>query len=158
VVTPAYNEQDYLPNLITALSNQTYRDIELIVVDNVSTDGTVALARSMGAQVVVNPEYNLSKSRNMGASTARGKILCFIDADSFPEQVGIERTVAEIEKGAVMVPLNQCCWDSPFQSSLRLTRGWVFGHLATNGNYMGVTKEAYKSLGGFNEDCLPQYG
>lgn len=158
VVTPTYNEENYLPNLITALCNQTYSDIELIVVDNESEDKTVRVAKESGATVVINREYNLSKSRNMGAKAAKGDMIVFIDADTFPEAIGIEKVVDEFDKGAVMAQLNSCCHDSHIQSWMRVSRGWLLGYLGSGGQFVAVTRAGYEGAGGWDEACLPQEG
>jgi glycosyltransferase involved in cell wall biosynthesis len=61
---------------------------EIIVVNNDSTDSTSALARSCGASVVEEPNHNIARVRNAGASSAKGNVLVFIDADTImPDQL-----------------------------------------------------------------------
>jgi glycosyltransferase involved in cell wall biosynthesis len=159
VITIAYNEENYLPLQIQALKNQTYNDIEYIVVDNKSTDGTVQIAQDAGATVVVNPDYNLSKSRNMGAAVAAGDILIFMDADSFPEQTGIEMVVREItDKGNVMAHLNHCCYDSNMHSIIEVAKGYTLGRHCMTGQFIAVMREVFDAVGGFDESLLPQKG
>jgi len=156
VIIPTYNEEKYLPALINALNNQTYDNLELIVVDNASEDRTVEIARSTGATVIVNEEYNLSKSRNMGANVSTGSILVFIDADTIPESIAIEKTIEAIDNGYVLVSINRCSSDDYVQNLLRVTIGWILPNGQINGQFIGVTKEAFESVGGFDETCLPQ--
>lgn len=162
VIIPAYNEEKYLPLLLQALDNQTYQNIEVIVVDNESTDDTVRVAEDYGAKVIVNKEYNLSKSRNMGAKEAKGEILVFIDADSIPQHEVIEKVSKEIAiNGKVFVTVNKCSTDSHLQSTMRVVAGWVPGDLARytfSGMFIAVSKQAFNSVGGFDEALLPQDG
>jgi glycosyltransferase involved in cell wall biosynthesis len=79
IVIPTYNEEDYLPLLLTSIKGQTFQDYEIIVADNKSTDNTVKVATSFGACVV--PGGLPGKGRNIGASYARGDTILFLDAD-----------------------------------------------------------------------------
>ena len=162
VVTITYNEEKYLPDLLASISNQTYQNIEVIVSDGLSTDSTVRIAHEAGAIVAIEPEYNLSKARNTGTRAAHGDILIFIDADTVPEQIAIERVMIAIDNGAEMVLINRCCTDSYFQSILRVAGGWLpaigYHYSSANGQFIAVTKQAYDSIGGFDETCLPQEG
>lgn len=154
VIIPAYNEENYLPAVLSALPNQTYDNLEVIVVDNLSEDRTVEIARNMGALVVTNPEYNLSLSRNMGAAAASGQIFVFLDADTIPEQTLIEHSVNELRKGAAIVLANQCSSDDHIHSLARVAMGLFY--VFPRSSYVAVDSNAFWSIGGFNESCLPQ--
>jgi hypothetical protein len=87
VVMTAFNREAYIAEAIESVLVQTYPDFELIVVDDASTDRTVAVAREYAARdprvrVAVN-ERNLGQfpNRNHGASLARGRFLKFHDSD-----------------------------------------------------------------------------
>lgn len=88
VVIPAYNEEKYLPRLLKSIeaARANYSgggdQIEVIVADNDSTDGTAEVAAAHGARVMHVPKRRIAAARNGGARAARGEILCFIDADS----------------------------------------------------------------------------
>ncbi len=88
IIVPAFNEEARLgPTLdsIRAASEllraRRGEDSYVIVVDNNSTDGTSAVARSKGATVVHEPVQSISRARNTGARHATGNVLVFIDAD-----------------------------------------------------------------------------
>jgi glycosyltransferase involved in cell wall biosynthesis len=83
VVIPAYNEERYLPRLLATLqvARGSRPDIEVIVADNGSRDGTVAIARASGCRVVHAIPRRIGAVRNAGAREARGAILAFVDAD-----------------------------------------------------------------------------
>ncbi len=88
VVVPAYNESALLPGLLESLETarrcySAQRDaIEIIVVDNDSSDDTAELARRAGACVIHETTRVIGVVRNAGAAAARGEILAFVDADS----------------------------------------------------------------------------
>ena len=155
VVIPAYNEEKYLPSLLSALQNQTYTSIETIVVDNLSEDSTPRIAADSGAKVLFNFDFNIAKSRNIGARGSHGSILIFIDADTIPEKIVVEKTVESILSGMELVYTNHCCIDSSFQSLLRVGSGMLSPKMLNfNGCYMGVSRQAYEEVGGFDELCI----
>lgn len=88
IIIPIYNVKDYITDCITSILNQTYKDYEVILVDDCGRDDSVALAENMlkGGQVrftTLRHEHNrgLSAARNTGFSVARGKYVLFVDSD-----------------------------------------------------------------------------
>jgi glycosyltransferase involved in cell wall biosynthesis len=83
VVIPAYNEVALLPDCLRSLAAQDFRgSVEVIVVDNNSTDETAALARTMGATVVSEPHPGVCWARQCGTLAAHGEIVVSTDADT----------------------------------------------------------------------------
>jgi len=82
VVIPAYNEEKYLPACLASLKQQTFKDFEVIVVDNNSTDKTARIAKSFGAKVVEEKRQGIAFARDRGFSIARGEIITRTDADT----------------------------------------------------------------------------
>lgn len=85
VVIPAFNEERYLPLTlagIRAAAAAVGQGVEILVVDNDSSDRTADAARSFGATVVTEKIHNIARVRNTGAAFAHGDILAFIDADT----------------------------------------------------------------------------
>ncbi len=88
IIIPAYNEENYLSATLDAirlaigrLAETSHANVETIVVDNNSVDGTAEIARRNGAIVVPEQVQGISRARNAGASRAKGEILVFVDAD-----------------------------------------------------------------------------
>ncbi|UCC49033.1 MAG: glycosyltransferase, partial [Gemmatimonadota bacterium] len=88
LIVPAYNEQEYLPRLLDTVdvARERYQGgpeaIEVVVVDNLSTDRTEEMARARGCRVVRVERRVIAAARNGGAHAARGEVLAFVDADS----------------------------------------------------------------------------
>jgi len=88
VIINTYNRLSSLPTTLNALRLLRYRDVEVVVVDGPSDDGTWDyLVTAWGERIKLCkcPEANLSKSRNVGIQNASGDIVCFIDDDGIPE-------------------------------------------------------------------------
>jgi len=82
IVIPAYNEEFYLKDCLLSLARQDFPgSVEIIVVDNNSTDRTAALARAAGATVVFEPIPGVCQARQRGTDTAVGEIIVSADAD-----------------------------------------------------------------------------
>lgn len=95
VIVPAYNEEKYLCETLQRIQRakqflleRAAVATEVIVVDNGSTDSTSDVAKSCGASVVEEPQHNIARVRNAGASASKGDVLVFVDADTIvPEQL-----------------------------------------------------------------------
>ncbi|HHF09346.1 MAG TPA: glycosyltransferase [Candidatus Atribacteria bacterium] len=79
IVIPTYNEEKILPRLLASIQKQIYKDWEVIVADNNSTDRTAEIAREFGARIVKGGLPG--PGRNAGAKVAKGEIVLFLDAD-----------------------------------------------------------------------------
>ncbi|SDO35788.1 Glycosyltransferase involved in cell wall bisynthesis [Nakamurella panacisegetis] len=83
VVIPAFNEEFYLADTLASLAAQNFAgDVEIIVVDNNSTDRTAAIAEANGATVVFESERGVCHARQRGTELARGEIVVSADADT----------------------------------------------------------------------------
>jgi glycosyltransferase involved in cell wall biosynthesis len=89
VIMPAYNAEETIEAALHSLLAQTSRDLEIVVVDDGSTDGTAAAATSLGVdapflvRVVSTPNAGRAAARNVGLAAARGEFIGFVDADDF---------------------------------------------------------------------------
>jgi glycosyltransferase involved in cell wall biosynthesis len=83
VVIPAYNAERFVGEAIESVLAQTHPNVECIVVDDGSTDGTAAVARAFGTRVRMVEQANkgVSAARNAGVRAATGSLLAFLDAD-----------------------------------------------------------------------------
>lgn len=99
VIIPVYNEKDYLERCLKALSEQTVKVDEIIVVDNNTTDGSVERAKKKYPDVTWLQEktQGIVYARNKGFNSARGDILVKIDADSLVVPRWHEKMLADFE-------------------------------------------------------------
>jgi len=104
VVVPAFNEEHLLPACLAALKRQDYDGaIEIIVVDNASSDRTGLLAAREGVTVLQEPHRGYSKALARGFAAATGEIIASTDADTVVPPDWITRLVRAYDDGVVAV-------------------------------------------------------
>lgn len=101
VVLPVYNSENEVGQVLPDLENQDYRPIEIIVVDDGSTDGTAAVAdgaahRSDEVRVLRSPHLGASHARNLGASESKGEVVFFSESDCTYDPEYITRAVESL--------------------------------------------------------------
>lgn len=86
IVIRAYNEEKHIGRLLDGIRRQTIRDVEIILVDSGSTDGTVSVAESFGARIVRIPsaEFTFGRSLNDGLRAARRELVVIASAHAYP--------------------------------------------------------------------------
>jgi glycosyltransferase involved in cell wall biosynthesis len=108
VVVPCFNGARYLREAIESALAQTYSPIEVIVVDDGSTDESAAIAQSFGdaVRLVRQPNSGLSAARNMAIKVSRGAYVCLLDADDVLLPDCIERRMGLIDPSIGIVTGN----------------------------------------------------
>jgi glycosyltransferase involved in cell wall biosynthesis len=98
-IVPVYNSERYLGETLDSILAQTYRPLEIIVVDDGSTDGTAAVAAGYGHRVRYVRQANAGEAaaRNRGLNVAEGEFVAFDDADDLWHPEKLERQVARLE-------------------------------------------------------------
>lgn len=108
VIIPTYNESAVIARNLQALKTQDYPQVELIVVDDGSTDTTVQIAKQFTRHVYARSHAERSVQRNFGASKAKGQYLLFLDADMELTSDVVSECVKKIQDdpsiGAVAIP------------------------------------------------------
>jgi glycosyltransferase involved in cell wall biosynthesis len=86
IVIRAYNEEKYIGRLLEGIRQQTVQDVEIILVDSGSTDGTVSVAESFGARTVRIPssEFTFGRALNLGIQAATRELLAIASAHVYP--------------------------------------------------------------------------
>lgn len=103
VAVAVYNSDAYLERAITSLLNQTYRNLEIILVDDGSTDGCPEICDRFAAQdsrikVIHKKNGGLFTSRNVGIDNATGMYLAFLDGDDWVEADMYERMLSAMRE------------------------------------------------------------
>ncbi len=104
VIVPVYNVEKYLKRCVNSILNQTYRTLEIILVDDGSTDQSGKICdeydkENISVKVVHKSNGGLSDARNFGLDIAKGKYVTFIDSDDWIREDYIEVLVKTLEYG-----------------------------------------------------------
>lgn len=163
IIVPARNEEKNLPHLLSSLEQMDYPGpVELIVVDDNSSDGTADLARRVGARVLhldCLPQGWLGKPHacHRGALEARGEWLLFTDADTIHAPDGPARAIAFAESrrlDGLSAFIKQLPSGNVDRLGLMAAYAGLFFSLrpdqgALNGQYILLRRAVYEESGGF---------
>lgn len=83
VIIPAYNADIYIEQCLSSLFCQTYKHLEIIVVDDGSTDRTSEIVKTFPVKLIRQENQGVSVARNRGISEATGEYIHFVDADDY---------------------------------------------------------------------------
>jgi len=103
IITPSYNAEKYIEETILSVINQTYTNWELIIVDDISTDGTLEIIKDFSAKdsrikwYELNEKGGASIARNMAIRESSGKYIAFLDADDVWKTEKLEKQVEFME-------------------------------------------------------------
>lgn len=164
VIIAARNAETSLGDCVSALTEENDKshdgEVDLIVVDDGSTDRTAEIARESGAEVLSIPRSGPAVARNHGAHRSHGDILLFTDADCVPDRGWIGRMVKPFlspgviatkgtyrtEQGALTARFVQCEYESRYQRMRQLESiDFVDTYSA------GYRADLFRSVGGFDE-------
>ena len=160
VIIPALNSEKTLDACLNAISLMDYpkEKLEVILVDNGSTDRTVEIGKKYNVKVFIKPKVNISSLRNFGVKMAKGDIYAFVDSDCLVSKDWLNNALNHLKKDVVAIA--GCGPDIPDDSSW-IEKSWFFykdleartvKHLGT-GNLL-VKKSVFMKVGGFNENLI----
>lgn len=161
VVVAAYNEARHIGGLLRSLDVQTQPPLEVIVVDDGSTDETGSVAERGGATVIRSDHRGPAHARNTGAAHASGEVLVFLDGDMECSLQFVERLVTPIAEGRAV---------GTFTREIYLAnrhRRWARAYAAVRfsppdrllpvdfpdrfGAFRAIRADAFRTVGGFDD-------
>ncbi|MBD2464446.1 glycosyltransferase [Oscillatoria sp. FACHB-1407] len=165
VIIPAYNAADTISETIASVLNQTYSNLELIVIDDGSQDATVDIVTAIAdprIQVFSYPNSGVAISRNRGLTHATGDFIAFLDADDIwtPDKLEAQRQALQANPNAKVA----YCWTDWIDHNS--DRIGPCCHITANGNVYAalllscfvvsgsnplIAREAILDVGGFDE-------
>ena len=103
IIVPVYNVKSYLKKCVESIINQTYTNLQIILVDDGSTDGSQDICDEFAQRdsriVVIHKENGgLSTARNVGRDRAKGVYIAFVDSDDWLEPNMYEALISQLEK------------------------------------------------------------
>lgn len=148
VVVPVYNVEPYLRQCLDSIINQTLKEIEIICIDDGSTDASLDILKEYATKdnrITVIAQKNLyaGVARNVGLTVAKGGYLCFLDSDDFFEPTLLEETYNLAEKEQSQIVFYQYTYyDNDTQKCDAEPRG--ISKRLTNEDYITVTTTSIK--------------
>ena len=171
VIVPVYNILEYLPRCVHSITAQTYQNLEILLVDDGSTDGTGELCDRLGAEderirVFHKENGGSSSARNLGLLHATGEYIGFVDSDDYIESDMYEllfSAIKEYSVGAAQIGrdetdeqgnrLPNIC-EPPAQPEIWESRDFLRELLLHKGDCSFCTKLIHRDL--FQEDRFPE--
>jgi len=152
IIIPTYNSAAHLERCLQSVKEQTYENIEIIVVDRDSHDATIEIAQRYAR--VVQGGQERSSQFNLGASLARGDYFYRIDSDFELEPKVVEACVAAINAGADMVAIpNRSVGERYWQRVRQLERdAYLNDELIVAARFW--CREAFEAVSGFDETLV----
>jgi len=116
IIIPVYNGEKYISDTIQSVIDQTYKNWELIIVDDGSTDNTAEIVKQFNDSRISYIKKNntgVSDTRNVGAMISKGEILSFLDADDIWLPENLEKKVEKLinEPKCVLLYSSMFLWD-----------------------------------------------
>lgn len=163
IVIPAFNEEKLIGRTLEAIHDsipafsEAGWETEIIVCDNNSSDKTTEIATNLGAQVVFEPENQISRARNKGAAAAKGHWLIFIDADSIPTKELFAATLNSMQDPRLAGGGAPVEMDIDHAFGCKLAKLWnrisqFFDWAA--GSYIFIERKIFEELGGFSTELF----
>ena len=152
VIVPTKNSQSTLERCLLSIRTQTYRNIEIIVVDNFSTDRTATIAKRH-ADFVFQKGPERSAQVNYGVERAKGEYVYKVDSDFILDKKVIEECVkkAENEGFEAVVVHNTPDIKISWIAKIRKFEVDMYKHDLTHSSARFVKKSVYEKVGGFDE-------
>ena len=162
VIIPVYNVEKYLPACLNSILNQTLKDIEIICVNDGSTDNSLKVLNAYtekypDIRVVSQPNQGLSAARNAGIEVASGDYLYFIDSDDFLHPQCLELVHGLAEKHHVpLVAFDLLADDGSKKFSLRKAPTWDINDMneTVTSNPLKYLKKSKTKSRIWNSACL----
>lgn len=168
VIVPVYNGEKTIKETVTSVLNQTFSDLELIIINDGSTDSTLDIVKPINdprLKVFSYPKTNQSASRNRGISHARGEYIAFIDADDLwtPDKIEAQyQALQDNPESAVAYSWTDCIDESSqfLRPGSHVTiNGNVYPYLLVvnfleNGSNPLIRRQALEAVGQFDSSLL----
>ena len=160
VIIPAYNEEKIIGNCLESLEKQSYLPLEVIVVDDGSSDNTLKIAKKFNIPVLKQNHQGPGPARNLGASIAKGEILVFADSDMTFDKDFVKDLTKPVIKGKTIGTFSKNEFvankDNIWSQCWNINRGWQNNRLFTKNSpdtspvFRAISKKEFDKVKGFD--------
>lgn len=129
IIIPTYNSKQYLESAVNSALSQSYTDIEVIVVDDGSSDGTAELFpdfEKRGVKCYMQSNKGAAAARNLGLKNAKGSFIQYLDSDDILHKDKLKIQLEIMQKDGA--DLSFCFWEQ-FTDNVLETKPFVFKHI-----------------------------
>lgn len=135
IIVPVYNVIEYIDKCIISIIQQTYVNLEIILVDDGSTDGSEKICDAYAkkderVRVIHKPNGGLSDARNVGIDKSNGEYIAFVDADDYIELTFVENMLNEAKKNNSDIV--QCAYERVYQNGK--CKQYIISAMCIDGN------------------------
>lgn len=160
-IVPVFNEESTLKDCLNSLKNQSYKNLEIIVVDDGSTDNSLKIAKEFNIDVLKQNHSGPGNARNAGADKSQGEILVFADADMTFDKDFVSDLVKPIIDGKTIGTFSKnervsnaqnvwsICWN--INKNLPKTRMIPDGYPNKAPVFRAISKKEFLRVGGFDQ-------
>lgn len=156
VIIPTRNSEKTLEKCLSSIKNQSYKNTEVIVVDQSSTDSTVDVAKKYNTGILLLPPPKFytppTKSRNYGAKNANGDYFLHIDSDMELTPEVIEKCIEKCKNGAGAVVVHEIDKGQGFWSRCKALERSCYVDDPLIEAVRFFTREAFNKIGGYDEN------
>lgn len=150
IIIPIYNAEKYIKNTVTTVLNQTYKDFELILIDDGSNDNSKIICENLSKsdnriKFISKKNEGVSKARNLGIKQSKNKYICFLDADDYIEN-NMLQTYVDIIKVYKDIELINCGFFSEIQGETPTEKSQI--------DIINYKEKYYKSKEEIKEDFV----
>lgn len=166
VIIPTYNRSNLISRAIISVNNQTYKNIEIIVVDDASTDDTTTIVESLNIPnlryIRLSQNQGACHARNIGIRESKGKYISFLDSDDTWEPTKLEEQYNFLKnKNASVVVCNY--WEErDGKRCIKTNRSGIItqeellnANIITTGALL-ISRQVFEKIGTFDE-AMPRY-
>ena len=152
IIIPMYNESGYISRCLNSLKKQTYKNFEIILIDDGSTDNTIEIASKYNVKLLKQQHWWPWRARNLWAKKAKWDIIVLVDADMYFDKYFIEKLIDPILNWEEIGTAHgvEKIWNS---ENIR-AKTWCLDRIPNpqkrSGIYRGILKKIFLDSGGFD--------
>lgn len=156
IIVPTYNEEKNIERFLKSVHNQTYKNWEIVIVDQESTDKTIDISKTYNCQIISIPKPKFysppGENRNKGAAAAKGEILLHLDADmELPDNNFLQNLLTLFSKEHQAAIIHEKDVAHGFWNKCKALERMCYWDTSMEAA-RAVTKELFNKVGGYEKN------